>query len=76
MKPIDREKRWVKTKGSRNAAKMWREDLGMWVYVPMYEDRDFNIVYPEMKVSSTPKPAFEPYVINSSEKQKERHRKV
>jgi len=75
---IDREKRWIKTKGSRNAARMWREDLGMWVYVPMNPDKDFNIVPPKMggkKVILRKFKQFEPIVIKSSPEQKKRHQK-
>ena len=47
MTPKDREKRWIKQKGCRNAARMWREDLGMWVVVPMNIDKSFTFVTPK-----------------------------
>jgi hypothetical protein len=54
---------------------MWREDLNMWVMVPMHPDEDFNIVVPpakQKKVILRSFPKFEPIVFKSSPEQKSR----
>ena len=47
--PVDREKRWLKEKGCKNVARMWREDLGMWVITPMVVGEEFKYQTPERK---------------------------
>ena len=44
---IHGEKRWVRLKGCKNVARMWRSDLGVWVIVPMVLEKDFKYVPPE-----------------------------
>lgn len=44
--PVDREKRWLREKGCKNVARMWRADLGMWTIVPMFIDREFHYETP------------------------------
>ena len=76
MLPVDREKRWLKLKGCRNAARMWRADLDMWVFVPMNPDKDFKIVPPKFeprKIVFKKHVQFEPFIIKSSPEQKKRH---
>lgn len=72
MKPKDREKRWVKDKGCKNCARMWREDMGMWVIVPMNPDKEFKHEIPEWKPKKIVKKVK--IVFKSSEAQKARHR--
>jgi len=69
--PVDREKRWLKLKGCRNAARMWRSDLNMWVFVPMNPDKDFKIVPPKFEPRKIvfSKPQFKPFIIKSSPEQ-------
>lgn len=43
---VDREKRWLKEKGCKNVARMWRADLGMWTIVPMREGKEFHYETP------------------------------
>jgi hypothetical protein len=52
--PKHGEKRWVRTKGAKNCAKMWREDMGMWVIVPMVPEREFKYVTPPVSMEKVP----------------------
>lgn len=42
--PKDGEKRWIRRKGCKNAAKQWRQDLQMWVVVPMVIGKPVSFV--------------------------------
>jgi hypothetical protein len=74
MTPKDREKRWIKQKGCRNAARMWREDMGMWVVVPMNIDKPFTYVTPKWEAKKVyfKKTKMKPIVFKSSPEQKAR----
>lgn len=52
--PKDREKRWVRLKGCKNVAKMWRADMGMWVIVPMVPEKEFKYVSPKREITKVP----------------------
>lgn len=53
--PVHGEKRWVRLKGCKNVAKMWREDMGMWVIVPMVPEKEFKYTTPKIKLPEHPK---------------------
>lgn len=52
--PKHLEKRWVRLKGCKNVAKMWREDLGMRVIVPMVPEKEFKYVTPKREIEKVP----------------------
>lgn len=52
--PIHGEKRWVRTKGAKNCAKMWREDMQMWVIVPMVIGKEVKYETPKREIEKVP----------------------
>ena len=74
MTPKDREKRWVREKGSKNCARMWREDFGMWVICPMNPDKEMKYITPVWEPREVAFGKVKKIVFKSSEAQKKRHR--
>ena len=73
--PVNREKRWLKQKGCKNAARMWREDMKMWVVVPMDPEKPFSYIAPEWRPRKVVFKRMKPVIFKSSPEQKKRHQK-
>ena len=73
--PKDREKRWLKEKGCKNCARMWREDMRMWVIVPMKEGVEMKYMTPVWEPHEVAFGRVKKMVFKSSEAQKARWRK-
>jgi len=71
-KPVDREKRWLKEKGCKNVARMWREDMNMWVVVPMKDGVEMKYVTPEWEPHEVALGRVKKIVFKSSPEQKAR----